>query len=91
MAISLQLISIVLEAIVVVFCLFAALKKKKLFAYGFAFTFLIYVFYDSVRFFQLAVSESVLYVSFFLATISAFLGAILMVLEKEPKMKNKRK
>jgi len=91
MAILIQLISIFLEAIIVIFCLFAAIKKKKIFAYGFALTFFIYVFYDSVRLFQLAINEGLLYASFFLATISAFVGAILMGLEKEPKMKNKRK
>jgi len=90
MEISLQLISIILEAIIVIFCLFAAIQKKKIFAYGFALTFFVYVFYDSVRLFGWAVNESVLYVSFFLATISALLGAILMYIERDVKI-NKRK
>jgi hypothetical protein len=91
MVISLQLISIILEAIILIFCLFTAIQRKKLFAYGFALTFFVYVFYDSVRFFSLPVSESVLYVSFFLATVSAFLGAILMYIEKDIKINKTEK
>ncbi|MFH1365108.1 MAG: hypothetical protein ABIH28_00800 [archaeon] len=76
-----QIISIFLEAIIAIFCLLAAIQRKKLFAYGFALTFLIYVFYDSVRYFNLPVSLNVLYFSFFLSTVSALLAAVLMYLE----------
>jgi len=78
---SLQLISIILEAIIALIFLFVALKRNRLFAYGFSLTFLIYVFYDSVQFFSLPVSGNTLYISFFLATVSSFCGAILLYLE----------
>ena len=89
MVISLQLISIILEVVIFALCLLVAVKRKKIFAYGFALTFFVYTFYDSVKFFNWPVSESVLYISFFLATISAFLGAILMYLENDIKLKTK--
>jgi len=88
---SIQIISIFLEAIIVLFCLFAAIQKKKIYGYGFALTFFIYVFYDSVRLFGWPVNESILYIGFFLATVSAFLSAILMYIADDSRVKNGKK
>jgi len=88
---SLQSISIILEAMIFVVCLVLAIRKKRLFAYGFALTFLIYAFYDSVQFFGLPVNGSDIYFGFFLATVSAFLGTILMYIEEEIKPKRRRR
>lgn len=67
-----QYISIVLEAIIVLISLLAAVIKKKYYCYGFALTFAIYVFYDSVKLLNININEYILYFSFFIATLSAF-------------------
>lgn len=88
-----QVISIVLELVVAVFCLLAAVQRKRMFAYGFALTFFIYVFYDSARYFSLPVSSEILYFGFFISTVSALFAAILMYVEgyvKIVKVKKKR-
>ena len=91
MPISLPLIAIILEIAIFIVCLFTAIQEKKFFAYGFALTFFIYAFYDSVRLFNWPVSGNVLSVSFFLATVSAFFGAILMYMENNIKIKSKKR
>jgi hypothetical protein len=91
MAINLQSISIILEAMIVIVCLFTAIHKKRFFAYGFALTFLIYVFYDSAIFYGWIISKNVLSPLFFLATISALLGAILMYEENGTNVKSRKK
>jgi hypothetical protein len=45
--------------------------KKKAFAYGFALTFAIYVFYDLAKLGPLDIPSIVLYPLFFVATLSA--------------------
>lgn len=67
----LQYASIILEAAIVVIALLAAATKKKTFAYGFALTFAIYVFYDLAKLVPLSVPDAVLYPLFFVATVSA--------------------
>lgn len=89
--ITLQLIAIILEAIIVVFCVFASVQKRRFSAYGFALTFIVYFFYDSVVYFGLSVERSMFYILFFLATLSAFLGAVLLYLEETPKIIKARK
>jgi len=68
---SINLISIVLEAVIVVFALMIALKKKLAYGWGLALTFLIYVFYDLARMQGWEVSNSIMALSFLVATISA--------------------
>jgi hypothetical protein len=63
-------ISFALEVVVMVLGLGLAITKKKDFGWGIALTFLIYVFYDSVRFFNVKVTEAVIVVLFFIATLS---------------------
>lgn len=73
---TMQLISIIIEAAVVAISLMIAIKKKKIYGYGFALTFLIYVFYDLSRLFALNIPELVLTVLFFIATVSILLSLI---------------
>jgi hypothetical protein len=66
-----QYISIALEAAIVLISLLAATIKKKTYCYGFAFTFFIYVFYDTIKLRQINISNIILSFSFFIATLSA--------------------
>ncbi len=67
---NLQLASILLEVAIMLLCLRAALKGKT-FMFGLALTFAIYVFYDLARFLAWTTPQSVLTVSFFVATVAA--------------------
>ncbi|MFA4844337.1 MAG: hypothetical protein WC632_05245 [Candidatus Margulisiibacteriota bacterium] len=66
----LQPISILLEGVVVSLGLLLALAKKKVYGWGFVVTFGVYVIYDTAKFFNLSLSADLLYVAFFLATLS---------------------
>ena len=70
---SLLLISIVVEAAVAVVAILAA-RKNKPYAYGLAFTFMIYVLYDCARLAGLEVQEGILSVLFLLAPVSALIA-----------------
>jgi len=87
----LEIIFIVIEALIVFFCLLAAIKKKKVYGYCFALTFLVYCFYDIVNYFNLAVNGYVLYFGLIIATFSAFFGAVLMYLWDDIKIIRRRK
>ncbi|MFA6023446.1 MAG: hypothetical protein WC781_05145 [Candidatus Pacearchaeota archaeon] len=67
----LQLISIFFEFIIVILALMLAVKKKKVYGYTFALTFGIYVFYDLSKLLNFEISEIMLSIIFFIATISA--------------------
>lgn len=67
-------VSIFFELVIVIISLMIAVKKKKIYGYGFALTFAIYVFYDSANLFSLGISDSLLYPLFFIATLSALLS-----------------
>jgi hypothetical protein len=67
----LHLFSIFLEAVIVVIALLLAVHKKRLYGYGFALTFGIYVVYDLANQFHHAISSDVLIIIFFIATLSA--------------------
>jgi len=67
----LQLVSIFVELLIVVISLVIAVNKKKIYGYGFALTFGVYVFYDLSRLFLLNIPEAVLTSVFFIATLSA--------------------
>ena len=68
---KLQLVSIVLEFVIGVMAVIIAVKGRK-YMYGLAFTFFVYVFYDLAKVYSFGINQNVLFVSFFLATISAF-------------------
>jgi ABC-type transport system involved in Fe-S cluster assembly fused permease/ATPase subunit len=74
MVVALQYISIVIEAIITILALMILFKKKKQYGLCFAITFGIYVFYDLARLMVWNISPTVLYLSFFIASVSALWG-----------------
>lgn len=79
---TLQYISIILEAVAVIIAILIVAKKKGVYGWGFALTFAIYVYYDYARLAGSLVSESLLSVMFFVATLSAL--ASLLWLYRKP-------
>jgi hypothetical protein len=69
----LQLLSIILEIVIVVVCVRMVLVRRKWQGLGWALTFSIYVFYDLAHHYQLNVSAETLQALFFIATVSALL------------------
>lgn len=63
-------ISILLEIVIAVIAIMAAQKGHR-YMYGFAITFAIYVFYDTVRYLDLEISPMFVTLSFFVATVTA--------------------
>ena len=68
---ELQVVSILLEALVLLICASAVFSKKKTFMLGFALTYAIYVFYDAAKLFSFSVPAMLLEGIFFVATLSA--------------------
>jgi len=66
-----EIISIVLEVVIVVVAMMIAVFKRKIYGYGFALTFLLYVLFDSARQFSLEIPSKTLDVLFLVATLSA--------------------
>jgi len=66
----LHVLSIIMEMAVFFLGVKIALRKKKSYGWGIAFTFLVYVVYDFSRFLCLDISGGFLYSLFFLATAS---------------------
>jgi hypothetical protein len=62
--------SLAAEVVVSLLGLALAISKKKDIGWGIALTFAIYVFYDSVRFLNLHISNSVIGLLFFIASLS---------------------
>jgi hypothetical protein len=85
----LQIISIILEAIIVIISLMVAIKNKKGYGYGFALTFFIYVVYDSVREFNLVINSLIVYILFFIATISILISVLDLYLNTRIKKRKK--
>ena len=75
-------ISIVLEAVIVIISLLAAIIKKRDYCYGFALTFAIYVFYDTVKLMNINTFDYIIYPAFFIATVSA-LWAVWMIYKEK--------
>lgn len=69
--IFLQYTSICIEVLIAVIAMIIFLKKKKNYGLGFFITFGIYVFYDLSRLVNLGISELILQILFFIASISA--------------------
>jgi hypothetical protein len=72
---TLQVLSILIEAVIVIMAIMAAIKGKR-YAWGFALTFAIYVFYDLARFLNWQAADTALYPLFFMATLSALVSMI---------------
>jgi len=70
----LELLAIVLEAVICVICLRIALQKKRVYGFGLALTFGLYVFFDLARHFKFGVSPGTMDTLFFVATVSALLS-----------------
>ncbi|PIR38001.1 MAG: hypothetical protein COV34_02850 [Candidatus Zambryskibacteria bacterium CG10_big_fil_rev_8_21_14_0_10_42_12] len=66
---SLQVISIVLEAIIAVLAFLSARRKR--YMYGLTVTFAVYVLYDLSRYYGWSIDEQVLQGLFFAATLGA--------------------
>lgn len=75
---TIQLLSIVVEAVIVFILLYAAVKKQRACAWGMALTFSIYVFYDLVNLFNLSVPQNIMTPAFFIASISALWAVLKM-------------
>ncbi len=68
---GLHIISIVLEAVIVVIALLIGLQRRRGYGFGFALTFTMYVLYDLANQFHFAIMANVLIAIFFIATVSA--------------------
>jgi len=84
------MISILLEALIVIISLMAFLSKKKKYAIGLAITFAIYVLYDSIRLLNISIDPAIKEGSFLIATLTA-LWAIWSIYKDNPKEKNRKK
>jgi hypothetical protein len=73
---NLQSLSIILEALIVLVSLGIATRKGKLYGWGLALTFAIYVYYDAAKLYGWESSASTLAWAFFIATISALLSVL---------------
>lgn len=79
----LKIFPIALELIIVAVALQIGVQKKRIYGYGLALTFSIYVLFDSARTFGLAISTTVLDVLFLIATLSALWSVIELYKEKK--------
>ncbi len=77
----LPLVSIVLEALIALIALLAAVRGRT-YLLGFTVTFGIYVYYDLARYLSWEVSESLLSTVFFVATLAA-LGSMIGVFKSK--------
>jgi len=66
-----QYISILIELLITGLGILIVSQKKKMYGLGISLTFAIYFFYDLVKFTGLNVHPSILYLLFFIATLSA--------------------
>ncbi|MFZ2455746.1 MAG: hypothetical protein WAX07_04660 [Candidatus Altiarchaeia archaeon] len=62
--------SILLEGVVMAVSMLIAVRKKKAYGWGLAFTFAVYLFYDTARFMSMSFSQDIMYPAFFAATLS---------------------
>lgn len=67
-------LSILIEVIIAILGLMILLNKKKRYGLCFFITFAIYVVYDLARLMTWSISTNLLYVSFFIASVSALWG-----------------
>jgi hypothetical protein len=82
MAFTIQYISIFIEVLIAILGLLILFQKKRIYGLGIFFTFGIYVFYDFTRLAEWIVSNDVLYISFFIATLSALWAVFEIYREK---------
>ena len=80
----LQYVSIAIEAVIALIGLAMVLKKKKSYGWAFFFTFVAYAFYDTSKLMTWKISYSLLYILFFMATVSALWAVISVYLGHSP-------
>ena len=80
---NIQYISIIVEVVVAILGLMIAFHKKKNYGYGIFLTFAIYVFYDLSKQIGWSINSSLLYVLFFIASISALLAVYTLYNQKK--------
>ncbi len=78
--------SIVIELLISILGLLIVFKRKKIYGWGIALTFLIYVFYDSAKIMDWRIPSNLLYSLFFIGTISALLAVFSIYREGKKKM-----
>ena len=66
----LHLLSILLEVVVAALGMMLAIRRKKMYGWCIAVTFVLYVIYDLANLLALNISEDTLYMIFFVATLS---------------------
>lgn len=66
----LHLLSILLEVVVATLGVMLAIRKKKMYGWCIAVTFLLYVIYDLANLLAWSISQDTLYTIFFVATLS---------------------
>lgn len=71
---NIHLISIAIEAVIVILSLMFAVNKRRFAGLGFALTFGIYVFYDLAKYYDWSVPSTTLNYLFLVASISALIS-----------------
>lgn len=79
----LQSFSIAIELMIAILGLSILFKKKKIYGLGIFLTFAIYVFYDYVKLKGILLSSDLLYILFFIASVSMFCVVIKLYMEKK--------
>jgi hypothetical protein len=79
-----QYLSIAIEVVIALIGLAMVLKKKKSYGWAFFFTFLAYAFYDTAKLMAWKISYSLLYILFFMATLSVLWAVISVYLGHSP-------
>jgi len=79
---TLQYISIIIEAIIAILGLIIVFQRKKKYGWGIFITFAIYVYYDFAKLAGYRVSNDILYVMFFIATL-LMLGVVWILYKKK--------
>ena len=80
---NIQYISIIVEVVVAILGLMIVFQKKKNYGYGIFLTFAIYVFYDLSKQIGWSINSSLLYVLFFIASISALFSVWMIYNQKK--------
>lgn len=80
---NLQYLSILIEVVIAIFGILIAVQKKRNYGWAIFLTFGIYVFYDFAKLVNIVIDGSVLYIMFFIATLSFLIGVIKIYKEKK--------
>lgn len=82
---KLQYLSIIIETLIAVFGLALVFIRKKKYGFLIFLTFAIYVFYDFANLAEIDIPLDLMYISFFIATLSALIFVIILYKEKRRK------